>query len=110
MEGAGGLLVPLNEHELVLDLIKKLNAKVILVSRHYLGSINHSLMTAQVCRQKSLRVAGWVFNDQYMDYEDDIVQWSGYPKLASIGKLSSIDKSMISEKAEEIKQKLLQVI
>jgi dethiobiotin synthetase len=110
MEGAGGLLVPLNEHELVLDLIKKLNAKVILVSRHYLGSINHSLLTAQVCRQKSLRVAGWVFNDQYMDYEDDIVQWSGYPKLASIGKLASIDKSMISEKAEEIKQKLLQVI
>jgi dethiobiotin synthetase len=110
MEGAGGLLVPLNEHELVLDLIRKLNSKLILVSRHYLGSINHSLMTAQVCRQKSLRVAGWVFNDHYMDYEDDIVQWSGYPKLASIGKLTMIDRSLIKEKAGEIKQKLLQVI
>jgi dethiobiotin synthetase len=110
MEGPGGLLVPLNEHELVLDLIRKLNSKVILVSRHYLGSINHSLLTAQVCRQKSLRIAGWIFNDQYMDYEDDIIQWSGYPKLASIGKLTDIDKSMIREKAEEIKQKLLQVI
>jgi dethiobiotin synthetase len=110
MEGPGGLLVPLNEHELVLDLIRKLNSKVILVSRHYLGSINHSLLTAQVCRQKSLRIAGWIFNDQYMDYEDDIIQWSGYPKLASIGKLTDIDKSVIREKAEEIKQKLLQVI
>ena len=56
MEGPGGLLVPLNDHELVLDLIRKLNAKVILVSREYPGSINHSLLTAQVCRQKSLRV------------------------------------------------------
>jgi dethiobiotin synthetase len=110
MEGAGGLLVPLNEHELVLDLIRKLNSKIILVSRHYLGSINHSLMTAQVCRQKSLRVAGWIFNDQFMDYEDDIIQWSGYPKLASIGKLTDIDRSVIKEKAEEIKEKLLQVI
>jgi dethiobiotin synthetase len=110
MEGAGGLLVPLNEHELVLDLIRKLNSKVILVSRHYLGSINHSLMTAQVCRQKNLRVAGWIFNDEFMEYEDDIIQWSGYPKLASIGKLTDIDRSVIKEKAEEIKQKLLQVI
>ena len=56
IEGAGGLLVPLNEHELVIDLIRKLNAKVVLVSRHYLGSINHSLLTAQACRQKNIRV------------------------------------------------------
>ncbi len=110
MEGAGGLLVPLNDHELMIDLIRKLNAKVVLVSRHYLGSINHSLLTAQVCRQKSLRVKGWIFNDQFMNYEDDIVQWSGYPKLASIGRLERIDKATIKEKAAEIKEKLLQVI
>ena len=110
MEGPGGLLVPLNEHELVLDLVQKLNARVILVSRHYLGSINHSLMTAQVCRQKSLRVSGWIFNDHYMNYEDDIVRWSGYPKLASIGKLQAIDRLVVMEKAAEIKDKLLQVI
>ena len=106
MEGAGGLMVPLNEHELVMDLVKKLNAKIILVSRHYLGSINHSLLTAQVCRQKNLRVAGWIFNDSFMDYETDIVQWSGYPKLATIGSLPVIDKQMIKEKAAEVKEKL----
>lgn len=110
IEGPGGLLVPLNDHELVIDLIRKLNAKVILVSRHYLGSINHSLLTAQACRQKSLRVAGWIFNDAFMDYEDDIVQWSGYPKLASIGKLRVIDSSVIKEKAAEIKEKLLNIL
>ena len=110
MEGAGGLLVPLNEHELVSDLIMKLNCKVILVSRHYLGSINHSLLTAHVCRQKKIKVSGWIFNDQYLDYENDIVQWSGYPSLGSIGKLEKIDSTIIREKAAELKEKLLQII
>ena len=110
MEGAGGLLVPLNEHELVADLIMKLNCKVILVSRHYLGSINHSLLTAHVCRQKKIKVSGWIFNDQYLDYENDIVQWSGYPSLGSIGKLEKIDSTIIREKAAELKEKLLQII
>ncbi len=110
IEGAGGLLVPLNDHELVIDLIRKLNAKVILVSRHYLGSINHSLLTANLCRQKGIRVIGWVFNDHFMDYEDDIVQWSGYPKLASIGKLDDISPEVITEQAKKIKDNLLQVL
>jgi dethiobiotin synthetase len=110
IEGAGGLMVPLNEHEMIIDLIRKLNAKVILVSRNYLGSINHSLLTANLCRQKGIRVMGWVFNDQFMDYEDDIVQWTGYPKLASIGKLDDIDPSVISTEAGKIKEKLLQFL
>jgi dethiobiotin synthetase len=84
IEGAGGLLVPLNEHEFVADLIKALNAKVILVSRNYLGSINHSLLTARVCREWQIPVIGWIFNDQYLDYEEEIVQWSNFPKIASI--------------------------
>jgi hypothetical protein len=104
IEGAGGLLVPLNEKEFVTDLIKRLNAKVILVSQNYLGSINHSLLTAHVCRQKNIRVLGWVFNDQYMNYEDDIVRWSGYPKLGSVSKLDIVDKEAIRAEAEKIKE------
>ena len=110
IEGAGGLLVPLNEKEFVIDLIKRLNARVILVSRNYLGSINHSLLTAQVCRQKNIRVLGWVFNDQYMNYEENIVRWSGYPKLGAIPTLSKIDKETIYNEAKKIKRNLLQVL
>jgi dethiobiotin synthetase len=110
IEGAGGLLVPLNEKEFVTNLIKRLNARVILVSRNYLGSINHSLLTAHVCRQKNIRVLGWIFNDQYMDYEDDIVRWSGYPKLGSVSKLDKFDKETISAEAEKIKKNLLQFL
>ncbi len=107
IEGAGGLLVPVNDHELVIDLIRKLNAKVILVSRHYLGSINHSLLTASLCRQKGIRVMGWIFNDTFMNYEEDIVRWSGYPKLASVGKLGAVNKEMIAAEAQRIKEQLL---
>jgi dethiobiotin synthetase len=106
IEGAGGLMVPLNNNEFVLDLIKKLNAKVILVSRNYLGSINHSLLTAKVCKENNIDVAGWIFNDQYLDYENEIVQWSGYPKIASLPFLKIIDKAFIKEQANSIEPDL----
>ncbi|RYG00984.1 MAG: dethiobiotin synthase, partial [Chitinophagaceae bacterium] len=77
VEGAGGLMVPLNDNEFVADLIKSLNAKVILISRNYLGSINHSLLTANIAKVKELNVLGWIFNDHYLDYESEISRWSG---------------------------------
>src|SRR4051794_23795947 len=103
IEGAGGLMVPLNENEFIIDLIQKLNAKVILVSRNYLGSINHSLLTATVCKQKNIDVIGWIFNDQYMDYEDEIVRWSGYKKIASIPFAKDINQSFIKQQADKNK-------
>jgi dethiobiotin synthetase len=95
IEGAGGLMVPLNDSQFVVDLAVELQATLILVSRNYLGSINHSLMTAMVCRQKNLPVAGWIFNDQYLQYEDEIAGWSGYPKLASIPSLAATDPTAV---------------
>jgi len=110
IEGAGGLMVPLNENEFVIDLIKKLNAKVILVSRNYLGSINHSLITAAVCRQNNLDVLGWIFNIDYMNYEDEIVQWTGYPKIASLPFAKKTDGTFIQQQASIVKQKLKSLI
>jgi len=108
IEGAGGLLVPLNDNEFVIDLIKKLNAKVLLVSRNYLGSINHSLLTAQVCKAHNLNVLGWIFNDQYMHYEEEIVRWSGFPAKGSVSFAPSVTKAFIKAEAEKIKPALLQ--
>src|ERR1700744_3322482 len=51
IEGAGGLMVPLNDNFLMIDLIKQLNAAVILVSQNYLGSINHTLLSAAILKQ-----------------------------------------------------------
>ena len=102
VEGAGGLLVPLNDEEFMADLALALDATVILVSRNYLGSINHSLLTAEVCRARGLRVAGWIFNDQYMNYEEEIVRWSGYPRLGSVPFRESPDRDFVAAQAAQL--------
>jgi dethiobiotin synthetase len=75
------------------------------VSRNYLGSINHSLMTAKLCWYYGLDVAGWVFNDNYMDYEQEIAGWSGYPILFSLPLFDSISKQTIFEAAGKLPPK-----
>jgi dethiobiotin synthetase len=110
IEGAGGLFVPLNDREFVLDLIRRLDATVILVSRNYLGSINHSLLTAEACRAHSLKVAGWIFNDQYGQYEHEIVQWSGLPSIGSIPFTDHPDKAFVQAQAAILRPALLQTL
>lgn len=110
IEGAGGLMVPLNENEFVIDLIKKLDAKTILVSRNYLGSINHSLLSTAVCKEKGISLAGWIFNDTYMQYEDEIVAWSGIPKIASLPFCAAITKEFIFEAAAKLKERIVSVL
>jgi dethiobiotin synthetase len=106
IEGAGGLLVPLNEAEFIADLIKAMGAKVVLISRNYLGSINHSLLTAQVCRQMKIPVSGWIFNDQYLDYEEEIVQWSNFPRIATIPYSEKKDGIFINSQAAALSKQL----
>lgn len=110
IEGAGGLLVPLNDSQFVADLIKELGAKVILVSRNYLGSINHSLLTARVCREMQIPVIGWVFNDQYLDYEEEIVKWSNIPRIASIPWTNNINGTFINSQAAVIRTHLKELL
>jgi dethiobiotin synthetase len=110
VEGAGGLFVPLNELAFMVDLALRLDATVILVSRNYLGSINHSLLTAEACKLRGLRVAGWVFNDQYGDYEDEIVRWSGLPALGSIPFREDPDTEFVRAQAALLGPRLRQLL
>lgn len=107
IEGAGGLMVPLNDHEFVADLIAMLDVPVILVSRNTLGSINFSMLTAMVCKQKKIKVMGWIFNDNYLDYEHDIVRWSGIQLLGSIPYAQHLDSDFILQQAERIRKEKL---
>ncbi len=61
IEGAGGLMVPLNEYFLMIDLIEKLDAEVILVSKNYLGSINHTLLSAEILKIRKIKINRIVF-------------------------------------------------
>ena len=110
VEGAGGLLVPINEKDFIINLIQKLQAKVILVSRNYLGSINHSLMTADICKARKVDVAGWIFNDRYMDYEAEIEQWSGITKLGNIPFTTVVTKEFIEQQAKILAPVLQQIL
>ncbi|MEO8766490.1 MAG: dethiobiotin synthase [Ginsengibacter sp.] len=110
IEGAGGLLVPLNKKEFVIQLIKKLKARVIIVSKNELGSINHSLLTAEVLRKEKVDVAGWIFNSEYLNYENEIEKWSGYPAIASVKYLHEISKENIRAEAKKLKRRLEKIL
>lgn len=110
VEGAGGLLVPINEQQFIADMILALDAQVILVSRNYLGSINHSLLTAEACQQRNIPVLGWLFNDQFMQYEEEIVGWTGIRTLGSIPLATNLDKAFVAAQAARIRPALLEVL
>lgn len=106
IEGAGGLMVPLNDRFFIADFIKALQAKVLIVSRNYLGSINHSLLTVMAAKQYQLDVAGWLFNDQYLDYEGEIIAWTGLPALGSIPFSDTPDRKFVQTQASRLRSSL----
>ncbi|MNK79561.1 ATP-dependent dethiobiotin synthetase BioD 1 [compost metagenome] len=103
IEGAGGLMVPLNETELIIDLIKKLNVEVILVSQNYLGSINHTLLSLNLLKLYGIPVKGIIFNgDENAETERYILQYSQAKKLGYVPHLSQIDREQIALAGEYI--------
>lgn len=103
IEGAGGLLVPLNEHHLTIELIKKMKSDVIIVSKNELGSINHSLLTARVLHQYGMKSLGWIFNEVFGNYEADIVKWSGIRKIASIPYQDNLNRESVRRLANDLR-------
>ncbi len=96
IEGAGGLMVPINNNDLIIDLIKKLNIEVILVSEFYLGSINHTLLSAYALQSNNIKVAGIVFNGiPVPTSENFILKHTGLKHLLSINEEELIDKNTI---------------
>jgi dethiobiotin synthetase len=96
IEGAGGLMVPLTEDAFVLDLIRYLQTEVILVSRNYLGSINHSLLTARQLQSAGIPVRGWIFMDEFMQYEEEISRWTDIPVLGKIPLTQNLNAAFVS--------------
>jgi malonyl-CoA O-methyltransferase len=76
-EGAGGALVPINESEFMTDLMIKLGMPVLVVARSSLGTINHTLMTLEVLRSRTLNVAGVVVVGEPNPSNSDAIQRFG---------------------------------
>jgi len=109
IEGAGGLFVPLNETAVIADLIKP-DYKVIVVSRHYLGSINHTLLTVEALKQRGTAIAGIVFNGNKLPSSEDIIlSKTGLTMIGRIEDEPYFDRNVIKEYADAFQPELLKL-
>ena len=107
IEGAGGLFVPLNDTDCVIDLIKP-DYKVIVVSRHYLGSINHTLLTIEALQNRKITIAGIIFNgNENKSTEEIILSKTNIKCIGRINDEPYFDKNVISEYADIFRENLL---
>ncbi|WP_413999871.1 dethiobiotin synthase [Flavobacterium sp. W1B] len=107
IEGAGGVFVPLNDSDCVIDLIQA-DHKVIVVSRHYLGSINHTLLTIEALQNRKINIAGIVFNgEENKSSEAIILNKTGVKYIGRIDQEPYFDKNVIREYAEKFQETLL---
>jgi len=98
IEGAGGLMVPINYNDLIIDLIPQISDAVILVSQNYLGSINHTLLSVEALQQRNIPVKGIIFNGKpNLFTENVILMKTGITRLGSIPELKEIDKKVIKK-------------
>ncbi|MGI2262112.1 dethiobiotin synthase, partial [Candidatus Cardinium hertigii] len=98
IEGSGGILVPINENILMVDLIKQFAIPVILVARSTLGTINHTLLSLEALRARDIPVLGIILNGPY--HQDNLQTIESYGKtqvLASIPKLAHITQKHLIE-------------
>ncbi|MDT0643126.1 dethiobiotin synthase [Zunongwangia sp. F363] len=106
IEGAGGLLVPINDKETILDLIKP-EYKVILVSRHYLGSINHTLLSLEALKNRGLDCFGIIFSGEENPSSEEIIsKMGGVQILGRIEQEPYFDRNVVKEYAEIFRSRL----
>ncbi len=98
IEGAGGLMVPLNDKDLIVDLIASFEAEVIVVSSFYLGSINHTLLTCSELKRRNIPVVGIVFNGKFNQASATVIlKQTGLKHLGTIDQEVALDKSTIKK-------------
>ena len=109
VEGAGGILVPLNNTDCVIDIIQP-DYKVIVVSRHYLGSINHTLMTIEILKSRNLNVAGIIFSgDENKATESIILEKTNVPMIGRIDNEPYFDQNVIKYYADLFRENLQKI-
>ena len=98
VEGAGGLLVPLNDKDTILDLITTLKLPVVIVSKNYLGSLNHTLLTIEALKKRNIQILGLIFNGrENAELEEFLCHKSDIPKLLNIQDEKSLSKKIIKK-------------
>jgi dethiobiotin synthetase len=109
VEGAGGVFVPMNATDCVIDLIQP-DYKVIVVSRHYLGSINHTLLTIEALQNRNIKIAGIIFNGNENKATESIIL--SKTNVNFIGRIEDepyFDQNVISEYAALFQENLFKL-
>ena len=107
IEGAGGVLVPLNNSQTVLDLIKQLNVPVVIVSKNYLGSINHTLLTFEILKTNNIKILGLIFNgERNKSGENYIEKYTQLPVLLRVNQEKKLTQEVIFNYAQTLKLNL----
>ena len=107
IEGAGGVMVPLNSKDCIIDLIKDLGVEVVLVSRNYLGSINHTLLSVEALVSRGISIKGVIFNDvENVDTESVILRMTGLKCLGRVEMEEDLTQEVISNYASKFREVL----
>ncbi|MBI3446920.1 MAG: AAA family ATPase, partial [Magnetospirillum sp.] len=97
VEGAGGIMVPINEMALMVDLMERLRLPVVVVARSGLGTINHTLMTLDVLRRRHVPLLGVVMNGQRNPANHQAIEhFGGVKVLAEIQPLLAVNAATIA--------------
>lgn len=101
VEGAGGVLVPINRHDLMVDLMARLGLPAVLVTRSRLGTINHTLLTLEALGRRAIPVAGVVMvGDPNPDNRAAIERYGGVPVLGELATFDTLGPESLRHWAE----------
>ncbi|SPW33279.1 ATP-dependent dethiobiotin synthetase BioD 1 [Elizabethkingia miricola] len=108
VEGAGGLFVPLNHREFIIDLIEHFNIPVILVVRDYLGCINHTLLSLEVLKLRNIEVAYVVFNGNFVPETREVLlkHIPENSRIIELPEVNNLTRVSIQEAVDSIQRNL----
>ena len=114
VEGAGGLIVPLNDDACMIDLAAHLAYPVLLVARSGLGTLNHTLLSIQAIQQSQIPFAGYVLNDTLPDGDESLIEnnietlesWTGQACLGRLPYLNLNNKETLKQELTAFGERL----
>ncbi len=107
IEGAGGLLVPINKSQYVIEIAKKIDCEIIVVISNYLGCINHSLLSIDYLLRNNFKIHSLVFNGEFeREVKEAIMNYTPNCRIIDIPTIETLSKELISPVAANVKQQM----
>ena len=104
VEGIGGVYVPFNEQQTVMDLILQLNFPVLVVARSGLGTLNHSLLTLSALRHRGIEPLGLILSGEaHKDNKRDLEKWGRIPVLLELPIITTITSESLMRHFQSFK-------